>query len=170
MAAAAALRCNPRPSAAVALRGAAAAPQVGNEAAFELPVGATEPCLRGRRRGAGIRCQRSAAASAVVVEKKSRAVEPAREGANAGHTESELTVVMKFGGSSVASAERMREVADLILSFPEERPVIVLSAMGKTTNKLLMAGEKAVGCGATNVSELDELTFIKELHFGCDSD
>ncbi|EEC74320.1 hypothetical protein OsI_09598 [Oryza sativa Indica Group] len=166
MAAAAALRCNPRPSAAVALRGAAAAPQVGNEAAFELPVGATEPCLRGRRRGAGIRCQRSAAASAVVVEKKSRAVEPAREGANAGHTESELTVVMKFGGSSVASAERMREVADLILSFPEERPVIVLSAMGKTTNKLLMAGEKAVGCGATNVSELDELTFIKELHFG----
>ncbi|XP_052162448.1 aspartokinase 2, chloroplastic-like isoform X2 [Oryza glaberrima] len=166
MAAAAALRCNPRPSAAVALRGAAAAPQVGNEAAFELLVGATEPCLRGRRRGAGIRCQRSAAASAVVVEKKGRAVEPAREGANAGHTESELTVVMKFGGSSVALAERMREVADLILSFPEERPVIVLSAMGKTTNKLLMAGEKAVGCGATNVSELDELTFIKELHFG----
>uniref|UniRef100_A0A0E0Q6Y7 aspartate kinase n=1 Tax=Oryza rufipogon TaxID=4529 RepID=A0A0E0Q6Y7_ORYRU len=166
MAAAVALRCNPRPSAAVALRGAAAAPQVGNEAAFELLVGATEPCLRGRRRGAGIRCQRSAAASAVVVEKKGRAVEPAREGANAGHAEAELTVVMKFGGSSVASAERMREVADLILSFPEERPVIVLSAMGKTTNKLLMAGEKAVGCGATNVSELDELTFIKELHFG----
>ena len=51
---------------------------------------------------------------------------------------SELTCVMKFGGSSVASAERMREVADLILSFPEERPVIVLSAMGKTTNKLLL--------------------------------
>lgn len=49
----------------------------------------------------------------------------------------ELTCVMKFGGSSVASADRMREVADLILGFPEERPVIVLSAMGKTTNKLL---------------------------------
>lgn len=50
----------------------------------------------------------------------------------------ELTCVMKFGGSSLASAERMREVAELILSFPEERPVIVLSAMGKTTNNLLM--------------------------------
>jgi aspartate kinase len=49
-----------------------------------------------------------------------------------------FTVVMKFGGSSVASAERMREVADLILSFPEETPVIVLSAMGKTTNNLLL--------------------------------
>lgn len=52
--------------------------------------------------------------------------------------EKEITCVMKFGGSSVASAERMREVAELILSFPNERPVIVLSAMGKTTNKLLL--------------------------------
>ncbi|KAF5934839.1 hypothetical protein HYC85_025968 [Camellia sinensis] len=50
----------------------------------------------------------------------------------------ELTCVMKFGGSSVASAERMIEVADLILSFPQERPVIVLSAMGKTTTNLLL--------------------------------
>ncbi|KAK9287607.1 hypothetical protein L1049_016042 [Liquidambar formosana] len=51
---------------------------------------------------------------------------------------SQFTCVMKFGGSSVASAERIREVADLILSFPDERPVIVLSAMRKTTNKLLL--------------------------------
>ncbi|KAI3457775.1 hypothetical protein Pfo_014438 [Paulownia fortunei] len=76
----------------------------------------------------------------------------------------ELTCVMKFGGSSVASAERMREVGELILSFPEECPVIVLSAMGKTTNKLLLAGEKAVSCGVSNVSDLEELTFIKDLH------
>ncbi|KAE8720080.1 Aspartokinase 3 [Hibiscus syriacus] len=78
--------------------------------------------------------------------------------------ENQLTCVMKFGGSSVASAERMREVADLILSFPNERPVIVLSAMGKTTNKLLLAGEKAVSCGVTNVDGLEELSFIQELH------
>lgn len=52
--------------------------------------------------------------------------------------ENQLTCVMKFGGSSVASAERMREVSELICSFPEERPVVVLSAMGKTTNKLLL--------------------------------
>lgn len=51
---------------------------------------------------------------------------------------SKLSVVMKFGGSSLASAARMREVAELILGFSEERPVIVLSAMGKTTNKLLL--------------------------------
>ncbi|KAF2322959.1 hypothetical protein GH714_032442 [Hevea brasiliensis] len=79
-------------------------------------------------------------------------------------SEKQLTCVMKFGGSSLASAERMREVADLILSFPDERPVIVLSAMGKTTNKLLLAGEKAVCCGVTNVDAIDELSFIKELH------
>ncbi|GMP29975.1 hypothetical protein CsSME_00004855 [Camellia sinensis var. sinensis] len=76
----------------------------------------------------------------------------------------ELTCVMKFGGSSVASADRMREVADLILKFPEEKPVIVLSAMGKTTNKLLLAGEKAVSCGISNVSDIDELSCVKELH------
>ncbi|KHG00746.1 Aspartokinase 3, chloroplastic -like protein [Gossypium arboreum] len=81
-----------------------------------------------------------------------------------GEAKNELTCVMKFGGSSVASAERMREVADLILSFPNERPVIVLSAMGKTTNKLLLAGEKAVSCGVTKVDTIEELGFIKELH------
>ncbi|GAU21298.1 hypothetical protein TSUD_287080 [Trifolium subterraneum] len=50
------------------------------------------------------------------------------------------TCVMKFGGSSVASAERMMEVANL-------------------------AGEKAVSCGVTNVSCIEELSFIKDLHF-----
>ena len=49
-----------------------------------------------------------------------------------------FTCVMKFGGSSVASVERMKEIAHLIQSFNEEMPVIVLSAMGKTTNKLLL--------------------------------
>ncbi|XP_011006115.1 PREDICTED: aspartokinase 2, chloroplastic-like isoform X4 [Populus euphratica] len=78
--------------------------------------------------------------------------------------ETQLTCVMKFGGSSLASAWRMREVAELILSFRNERPVIVLSAMGKTTNKLLLAGEKAVSCGVTNVDSIEELSIIKELH------
>ncbi|KAK4272241.1 hypothetical protein QN277_020825 [Acacia crassicarpa] len=79
-------------------------------------------------------------------------------------TEKPFTCVMKFGGSSVSTAERMREVAGLILTFPEERPIIVLSAMGKTTSKLLLAGEKAVSCGVTNASSIDELNFIKDLH------
>lgn len=40
-------------------------------------------------------------------------------------------VVYKFGGSSVRDAERMREVADIICSFPQYLPCVVLSAMGK---------------------------------------
>ncbi|KAG4953799.1 hypothetical protein JHK87_039393 [Glycine soja] len=77
---------------------------------------------------------------------------------------------MKFGGSSVASADRMEEVATLILSFPEERPIVVLSVVGKTTNKkkvafwFCYAGEKAVSCGVINVSSIEELCFIKDLH------
>ncbi|XP_054781602.1 aspartokinase 2, chloroplastic-like isoform X2 [Prosopis cineraria] len=81
-----------------------------------------------------------------------------------GETKKCFTSVMKFGGSSVATAERMKEVASLILSFPEENPIIVLSAMGKTTNKLLSAGEKAVSCGVAHASCIDELSFIKDLH------
>ncbi|KAJ0230740.1 Aspartokinase 1 [Hirschfeldia incana] len=94
---------------------------------------------------------------AALDEKKKKKTEAIEE-------EKRFTCVMKFGGSSVATAERMREVADLVLTFPEETPVIVLSAMGKTTNNLLLAGEKAVSCGVSNASEIEELSIIKDLH------
>uniref|UniRef100_A0A453MHT6 aspartate kinase n=2 Tax=Aegilops tauschii subsp. strangulata TaxID=200361 RepID=A0A453MHT6_AEGTS len=106
------------------------------------------------RRGLVLRCQSGGGAAATAATlKKGEAADAAG-----------FTVVMKFGGSSVSSAARMREMADLILSFPEERPVVVLSAMGKTTNNLLQAGEKAVSCGAPKASEINELAVIKELH------
>ncbi|CAN6676486.1 unnamed protein product [Malus baccata var. baccata] len=83
-----------------------------------------------------------------------------------GSDEVPFTCVMKFGGSSLASAERMREIAQLVVSFPNEKPIVVLSAMGKTTNNLLLAGEKAVSCGVSNASEIKELSFVKQLHLG----
>lgn len=43
----------------------------------------------------------------------------------------QVNMVMKFGGSSVASAERMWEVAHIVCSFPDQLPCVVLSAMGK---------------------------------------
>lgn len=43
----------------------------------------------------------------------------------------------QFGGSSVASAERMMEVADIVCSFPEHLPCVVLSAMGKVRGRVL---------------------------------
>ncbi|XP_051117663.1 aspartokinase 2, chloroplastic-like [Andrographis paniculata] len=72
--------------------------------------------------------------------------------------------MMNFGGSLVASTERMIEVAHLILSFPEERPIVVLTSMGKTTNKPLRAGEKAPGCGYCNVMKIEDLHYTKKHH------
>ncbi len=50
-----------------------------------------------------------------------------------------MILVMKFGGSSVANTERIINVANVIKSKIEEgyKPVVVVSAMGKTTDNLL---------------------------------
>lgn len=61
-----------------------------------------------------------------------------------GPQDHQVNMVMKFGGSSVASAQRMMEVAQIVLSFQGIFPCVVLSAMGKTTNLLLQAGEEAL--------------------------
>lgn len=53
-------------------------------------------------------------------------------------------IVMKFGGSSVANAERIKHVASIIKAYREKRPVVVLSAMGDTTDHLLAAADLAV--------------------------
>uniref|UniRef100_A0A804PA57 Aspartate/glutamate/uridylate kinase domain-containing protein n=1 Tax=Zea mays TaxID=4577 RepID=A0A804PA57_MAIZE len=89
-------------------------------------------CLR-RRRGLAVRCQTGSTAAPFL-----RTEEPPAAAAGARNAQAGFTFVMKFGGSSLASAERMREVAGLILSFLDEMPVAVLSAMGKTTNNLLL--------------------------------
>ncbi|MDE6395724.1 MAG: aspartate kinase [Muribaculaceae bacterium] len=47
--------------------------------------------------------------------------------------------VLKFGGTSVGSAERIKNVAELI--SPRGRNIIVLSAMAGTTNTLVQIGE-----------------------------
>ncbi|CAL4920130.1 unnamed protein product [Urochloa decumbens] len=134
---------------------AAASSKLGREQDF-VCASARPAAQCWRRRGLVVRCQTGAAA---VLRNEEATPAAAALKAHTG-----FTVVMKFGGSSLASADRMREVADLILSFPEETPVIVLSAMGKTTNNLLLAGEKAVSCGAPKASEIPELAVIKDLH------
>lgn len=55
-----------------------------------------------------------------------------------------MLVVMKFGGSSVADADKIRNVADRCIRKWREgnQVVVVLSAMGKTTDRLIaQAGE-----------------------------
>ncbi len=52
-------------------------------------------------------------------------------------------IVCKFGGTSVQDAEALDRVAGIIRLRLKEKPVIVASAMGKTTNGLLIAAETA---------------------------
>ncbi|WP_212003448.1 aspartate kinase [Chitinophaga sp. HK235] len=44
--------------------------------------------------------------------------------------------VFKFGGASLESVERIKQVAQIVQSFPDDKLLIVISAMGKTTNEL----------------------------------
>ncbi|HEX9081155.1 MAG TPA: lysine-sensitive aspartokinase 3 [Holophagaceae bacterium] len=52
-------------------------------------------------------------------------------------------IVMKFGGSSVADAACMRQVEALVRAALPQAPLVVLSAMGKTTNALFEAARAA---------------------------
>jgi len=52
-------------------------------------------------------------------------------------------IVLKFGGSSVADAACMRQVGDLVRAALPRSPLVVLSAMGKTTNGLFDAAKAA---------------------------
>ena len=53
-------------------------------------------------------------------------------------------IVMKFGGTSVESAEAISRVAGIVRTRLNRHPVVVVSAMGKTTNKLLEIAATAV--------------------------
>src|ERR1700681_1575839 len=53
-------------------------------------------------------------------------------------------IVMKFGGSSVESAAAIERVAGIVKAREQRRPVVVVSAMGKTTNKLLALANTAI--------------------------
>lgn len=67
-------------------------------------------------------------------------------------------IVMKFGGSSVADASSIERVVNIIRGYLPQHPVIVVSAMSKTTRKLLRAAELAAGGDlAAGTTQLEEL-------------
>ncbi|HTF87319.1 MAG TPA: lysine-sensitive aspartokinase 3 [Planctomycetota bacterium] len=70
--------------------------------------------------------------------------------------------VMKFGGSSLANAERLRDVARLVTAAAPHAPLVVLSAMGKTTDALFRAA-KAAQAGDQDLA-LRESSGIFEAH------
>ena len=55
-----------------------------------------------------------------------------------------MTLVMKFGGTSVGSAGAMRDVAQLVELALPRAPLVVLSAMNGCTNELFEAARRAV--------------------------
>jgi aspartate kinase len=66
-------------------------------------------------------------------------------------------IVMKFGGSSVANAPRITEAAKIIAAYKDKKPIVVLSAMGDTTDFLLDAADKAL-------AGVVDLEAVKTLH------
>ncbi len=53
-------------------------------------------------------------------------------------------IVMKVGGTSVESAIAIERVAGIVKARADRKPVVVVSAMGKTTNKLLAIAQSAI--------------------------
>jgi len=53
-------------------------------------------------------------------------------------------IVMKFGGTSLESASAVERVASIVKAHREQRPVVVVSAMGKTTDGLVAAADYAL--------------------------
>ena len=73
----------------------------------------------------------------------------------------ERLVVHKFGGTSVAGAERYRAVADILLARPEPRRVAVVSAMSGVTDALVRAVELA---GHRDGAWHDEVDALRRRH------
>jgi aspartate kinase len=73
-------------------------------------------------------------------------------------------IVMKFGGTSVESAAAIERVASIVRAQFERRPLVLVSAMGKTTNRLLAAANKAAaGNLGDALGEVEELrTFHRD--------
>ena len=80
-------------------------------------------------------------------------------------------IVLKFGGTSVGKPERLRKVAELVLSTPGKK-IVVLSALSGTTNALVSIGENLMAGNMDKAeAEIASLenhyqTYIKDLLTG----
>lgn len=71
-------------------------------------------------------------------------------------------IVMKFGGTSVESAAAIERVAGIVKARLDRRPVVVVSAMGRTTNRLLSVANSAVR--GEREEALRQLWELKDFH------
>ncbi len=71
-------------------------------------------------------------------------------------------IIMKFGGTSLESAAAIERVASIVRARVDRRPVVVVSAMGKTTHRLLAIGAEAAG--GRKEQALEQLGELQEYH------
>ena len=71
-------------------------------------------------------------------------------------------LVFKFGGASVKSPDAVRNIVDILMRYQEEEIVVVVSAMGKTTNAL----ERIIEHFANGAAEALQLEYkkLKDYH------
>jgi aspartate kinase len=72
-------------------------------------------------------------------------------------------IVMKFGGSSVESGTAIRRVVAIVRDHVSRQPVVVVSAMGKTTSRLLALASEASRAHKYFVSK--NLAELQDYHF-----
>lgn len=65
--------------------------------------------------------------------------------------------VLKFGGTSVAHADQIKLVKDIVAEDPSEKLIVVVSALGGVTDLLVNAGQKAAGRDSTYTELIVEI-------------
>jgi len=71
-------------------------------------------------------------------------------------------IVMKFGGTSVESADAIERVARIVSTRLKSSPVVVVSAMAKVTDQLVTMGHKAAAGECE--SSIESLRALRERH------
>lgn len=72
-------------------------------------------------------------------------------------------LIMKFGGTSVQDADAIDRAARIVRSRQKQKPVVVVSALAKVTDQLVVIGHKASSGDSKSAAEL--VLALKERHF-----
>ncbi len=75
--------------------------------------------------------------------------------------------VIKFGGASVKDADTIKNIPGILKNYPNEKLVIILSAMGKTTNALELLVEAFYNSQPDTIDHFDQ---IKQYHLNITKD
>jgi len=73
-------------------------------------------------------------------------------------------LVMKFGGTSVGSADAIKKVVEIIKTRLEQKPVIVVSAVGGMTNKFVELSRAAAEKDRDTAAKLMDFILSKHRH------